>query len=217
MPVYECPKCGAIYTKVEAAMGIGYSAEGKLSEEKLSDKDKVRAIKERTALEQQNSAKTIRSTKKIVTKSQREIFQDSKIQMKLILGLVGSAILFIGVFMPIISVPVMGNINYFQNGKGDGTIIIVLSIISLILVLKKDFKKLWYTGLGCIAVMSFTFINFQIKISDAKDQIKSELSGNLFRGVADMAMQSVQLQWGWAILIIGVALIIASAIIKNDI
>ena len=51
------------------------------------------------------------------------------------LGLIGSVVLFIGVFAPIVSVPIMGNINYFQNGQGDGMIILVLAVISLILVL----------------------------------------------------------------------------------
>ena len=37
---------------------------------------------------------------------------------KQILGLIGSIVLFIGVFTPIVSVPIMGNMNYFQNGKG---------------------------------------------------------------------------------------------------
>ncbi|MBI9082217.1 MAG: hypothetical protein JEZ11_01385 [Desulfobacterales bacterium] len=47
---------------------------------------------------------------------------------KQILGLIGSIILFVGVFTPIFSVPIMGNMNYFQNGKGDGTIVLVLAI-----------------------------------------------------------------------------------------
>jgi len=31
-----------------------------------------------------------------------------------------------------------------------------------------------------------------------------------------MAMQSVQLQWGWALLIVGAALVIASAAVKEE-
>jgi len=46
--------------------------------------------------------------------------------------------------------------------------------------------------------------------------MESELAGNPFRGLADMAMQSVQLQWGWALLIVGAALVIASAAIKDE-
>lgn len=137
-------------------------------------------------------------------------------EKKQVLGLIGSIILFIGVFTPIVSVPIMGNMNYFQNGKGDGTIIIGLAVISLILTLSKKYKGLWLTGLGSLGVMAFTFINFQMKMSEAKSQIEIELAGNPFRGLADLAMQSVQLQWGWALLIVGAALVITTAAIKDD-
>lgn len=135
---------------------------------------------------------------------------------KQMLGLIGSIVLFVGVFTPIVSIPIMGNINYFQNGKGDGTIVLVLAVGSLILVLAKKFKGLWFTGLGSMAVMAFTFINFQMKMSDVKAKMETELAGNPFRGLADMAMQSVQLQWGWALLIVGAGLVITSAAIKEE-
>lgn len=132
------------------------------------------------------------------------------------LGLTGSIALIIGVFTPILSVPIVGNINYFQNGKGDGTVVLVLALISAVLVLANKYKGLWLTGIGSLGVMFFTFINFQSQMSQAKAEMEFELAGNPFRGLADMAMQSVQLQWGWALLLVGVGLVIASAAMKND-
>lgn len=87
----------------------------------------------------------------------------------------------------------MGKMNYFQNGKGDGTLILILAVVSFVVVLTRKYKGLWVTGLGSLAVMAFTFINFQMRISDMKSEMESELAGNPFRGFADMAMQSVQL------------------------
>ena len=134
---------------------------------------------------------------------------------KQLLGLIGSAVLFVGVFAPIVSVPIMGNINYFNNGKGDGVIVLVLAAISLILVLLKKFKGLWFTGLGSMGIMVFTFVNFQISLANTMTQMETELVGNPFREIADVLMQSVQIQWGWALLIIGAVLLIASAAIKE--
>ena len=134
---------------------------------------------------------------------------------KQLLGLIGSIVLFVGVFTPIVSVPIVGNMNYFQNGKGDGTIVLILAIISLVLVLANKYKGLWFTGIGSLGAVLFAFINFQSKMSQAKADMDAELAGNPFRGLADMAMQSVQLQWGWALLIVGAALVIASAASKE--
>jgi predicted nucleotidyltransferase len=107
------------------------------------------------------------------------------------IGLIGSVILFVGVFMPVLNVPIMGNLNYFQNGEGDGIIIILLAVISLVLTLSKNYQWLWLTGLGSFGVLAFTFINFQVRMSELKSQMNVELKGNPFRGLADMAMQSV--------------------------
>ena len=102
-----------------------------------------------------------------------------------------------------------------MNSKGDGVIVLILAAISLILVLLKKFKGLWFTGLGSMAIMTFTFINFQMALTNTKIQMETDLAGNPFRGIADMAMQSVQIQWGWVLLIIGAVLVITSAAIKE--
>ena len=134
---------------------------------------------------------------------------------KQLLGLTGSIILFVGVFAPIVSIPIVGNLNYFQNGKGDGTFVLILAVISFIFVLLKIFRGLWFTGLGSMAIMIFTFINLQTILTNTKTQMEIELEGNPFRGLADVAMQSIQLQWGWALLFIGAVFVIASAAIKE--
>jgi hypothetical protein len=106
-------------------------------------------------------------------------------------------------------------LNYFQNGKGDGVIVLVLALISLGLVLAKKYGGLWITGAGSLAVMVFTFVNFQVRMGQMQEKMESELAGNPFRGIADVAIQSIQIQWGWAVLIIGAALVIASAAISD--
>ena len=140
---------------------------------------------------------------------------ENTIRTKKLLGIIGSIMLFIGVFLPIIHIPIMGDINYFRNGKGDGVIILIFSAISLFLVLSERFKMLWLTGLASIGVMLFTLYNFSSKISEAQTKMDADLSGNPFRGLADTAMQSFQLEWGWAILFVGVGFIFASAILSE--
>jgi hypothetical protein len=46
--------------------------------------------------------------------------------------------------------------------------------------------------------------------------MESELAGNPFRGIADMAIQTIQLQWGWVVLIIGSALLITAGMIEQQ-
>ena len=59
-------------------------------------------------------------------------------------------------------------------------------------------------------------ISFQTKIAEMKSQINTELAGNPFKFLGDIAVQSVQIQWGWALLFIGSVLIITAAAIKEN-
>ena len=111
---------------------------------------------------------------------------------KQITGLLGSAMLFIGLFVPLISIPTIENVNYFIcSKKSDVMITLVLAIMSFILVLAKKFKALWFTGLLGLGMTSTTFINFQ------------------------MWTPNVPFKWGCALLIIGPALIIVSAAMES--
>ena len=132
-----------------------------------------------------------------------------------LLGVLGSAILFIGVFMPIVKLPVVGEMNYFHNGRGDGVIILALAVTSFVFVLIQWYRQLWITSLSSAAVLAFTFFNFQSTMSQATRQMEAELKDNPFRGLADLAVQSVQLQWGWAVLVIGIACLIVVAAMKD--
>jgi len=141
-------------------------------------------------------------------------------QVRQMVGLMGCVLLFIGVFMPLIRIPFIGDVNYLANGKGDGIIILVLAVVSLFLVLSKNYKGLYFTGLASAGLMIFTFINIQSRISDMKVSMNKSLAGNPFRGIADAAAHAVQIQWGWAFLILGVILLLIAAAanseVKND-
>ena len=142
---------------------------------------------------------------------------EKSMSTKQYLGLIASILLLIGVFVPIVSVPFVGDMNYFQNGKGDGVFILILAIVSLISIFAKKYKALWLTGPGSLAILIFTFSNFQVRMADVKKQMELELADNPFRDLADIALQSVQLQWGWALLIVGSVLLIVSAAMKDKV
>jgi len=39
----------------------------------------------------------------------------------------GSILLAFGVFAPLVSIPMLGHLNYFRNGQGDGVIVLILA------------------------------------------------------------------------------------------
>jgi hypothetical protein len=134
---------------------------------------------------------------------------------KQFLGIIGSILLFIGVFIPIISFPVIGAMNYFQYSQWEGPLILILATISLFLSLTGRYNRLWVTGFLSLGVVAITFITIQFKLNALQEKLAMRLAGNPFRGLADKALQSVHIQWGWALLVAGALLIIVSAALKQ--
>lgn len=121
------------------------------------------------------------------------------------LALAGSAILFIGIFCPLISLPILGSVNYFQNGEGDGVILLILSVITAGAAATDKVTWALFTGLGAFVVMVISFFMFQQHIDEMQTKIQSELAGNPFQELSDAALNSIQLQWGCAVLMLGAA------------
>ncbi len=131
-------------------------------------------------------------------------------------AIIGCFVLTIGVFAPLVSMPFMGSLNYFKNGRGDGVFVLVLAGLSLIAALCRRYGWLWLTGLGSLGMLTFTFFNFQDGMSEMKAKMARDLEGNPFRGFGDLAVESIQMQWGWAVLLAGGIMLLIAAGMKEN-
>lgn len=93
--------------------------------------------------------------------------------------------------------------------------LVVLAVISLFIVLGKAYKGLWLTGIGALGVMLYDLINFVSGMEEARRELRTELAENPFRELGEAAVESVQLEWGWIVMFIGVGLIFAAAFIGH--
>ena len=121
------------------------------------------------------------------------------------LGVIGSLALFVGVFTPIISLPMVGAQNLFQNGRGDGMILLPIAALSLLVTVTKRFRWLILFGLASLGLLAVEYLFIQSRISEMRVSMERELADNPFRGFGDAMLQAVQLQWGWAVLVAGAA------------
>jgi hypothetical protein len=136
----------------------------------------------------------------------------ASVDARLWLGLSGSIILFVGTFAPALSVPIVGSQNFFQNGTGYGLLLLALVGISLLSVLARNYRPLLLTGIVSLGSVLVEFIVFQQRLSSIMQETNDRLANNPFRGIADVALGSIQIQWGWAVLFVGsIVLIVAGA------
>lgn len=134
---------------------------------------------------------------------------------KEILGLIGSSLLFLGVFAPIITYPVVGSMNTFQHSYWAGPVILILAAISIFLSLTGRTNRLWMTGFLSLSMVAGIFINIQFNLAAFREKLTMRLAGKAMSSLADKALPSIQIQWGWALLVVGALLLVASTAWKE--
>ena len=140
------------------------------------------------------------------------ITDDIKLEKPQIIGFAGALLLAIGCFVPIVHLPIVGSINYVFNGRGDGMIVLAMSVVSAVLAFFRIYQFLWASA-GLVAVIClYTFFKLESLISDLHGKLDTDLAGNPFRGLADVLVSSVGLEWGWIVLALGIGTLIFAAI-----
>lgn len=128
------------------------------------------------------------------------------------LALGGAALLIVGLFCPIVTVPIFGNVNLFN----DGTNIIALGVLALAVIggamaLNNRAGDAFWPGVGAAVILIYHFAGLQYRLSQMRESM-AELEGNPFGGIAKAAMGSIQLQWGWLALAVGAGLMIYAGV-----
>jgi hypothetical protein len=119
-------------------------------------------------------------------------------------GYVGAALLISGTFLPLVSLPIVGSINYFLNGKGDGVFVIGYGVLAIIFTAIKRYKLLWIPALLAVAQLTYALINFNQKLAEASSMLENNIFG---AGLAS----TIHLDWAWIVLFAGAGVLVAAA------
>jgi hypothetical protein len=131
-------------------------------------------------------------------------------------------LLLVGVFCPLLSVPLAGSMSYFSNpnAHSDGIIILALAALAAVCSLvapgtgdggRRASLVTVAAGLGSLGLVLFTYATIQQRLSSARADMMRQLDGNPFRGLAELAVNAVHFEWGWAVLLLGAILVVGGA------
>ena len=129
------------------------------------------------------------------------------------LAAAGSVLLLVGVFAPVVSMPLGGPITYYGHARFDAIAIMALAALSCALALAQQFKALWLTGLASAGVLAYSLTHVQQRIVGI-DRHAGGVFGDALRALSDMTMDSVRYEWGWAPLVAGAALVLLAAALR---
>ena len=124
-------------------------------------------------------------------------------------GLAGAIILFIGCFLPFVSLPIVGSVTFFGNGEVQGIVIIAFAVLSLAFILFDANAGLFLTSIPVLSMLLVIIIDFKRSLSNASENLTSPLA----KDIANAAAKAVQIQLGWAVMFIGACLLFTSSMI----
>jgi type IV pilus assembly protein PilA len=139
----------------------------------------------------------------------------TRINVAQLMGYLGVGLLLLGNFCPIVSIPIVGTLSYFRNGSEEGIALIGLSIASVFCLIQKRFSWLYGTGIWALFLVVARFLQLHMALEETKSKAGRELAGNPFSSLANLAVESIQLQWGWVILFLGVTLVLTAAYLQK--
>ena len=121
----------------------------------------------------------------------------------------GAALLAAGLFTPIVTMPIVGSVNLFNNGSNLTALsLLALAALAGALAAKIRLRDIIWPGSAAAAVLAYLFARLQYHLSVMRATVEKELEGNPFAGLARTATQTIQLQWGWLVLAAGAGLLI---------
>jgi uncharacterized membrane protein len=136
---------------------------------------------------------------------------------KQIIGLIGIVLIIMGLFIPLVKVPLIGGISFFENDKMESILVMGLCAISLVLILSKRKMLLWFSNIATFTVTLSSAVQTTRRLMSAKSTAEKILGEKLTNKLADkltgVAMEHVHIYWGLVFLILGVILIFVCAIL----
>jgi hypothetical protein len=123
---------------------------------------------------------------------------------KQITAIVGSIALALGCFLPVIHLPIVGDFTFFNNGSGDGLIVLILAFVALACAFFRPAiivsAIMGWLSAGFVA---FSFYHYLQQVSKVQTRFGDNILGQFFT-------HSVQLGAAWPFLIGGTIALIVS-------
>lgn len=129
------------------------------------------------------------------------------------LGYVGAGLLVIGLFLPVVTMPMVGNVTLMANGTNLAALaLLALAGISAVLVAKEQQADLVWPGIASAATLAYLFGRLEYQLAHMRSEMTESLKDSPFAGVAQAAMGAVQVQWGWLVLAAGAGILVYLAV-----
>jgi hypothetical protein len=127
-----------------------------------------------------------------------------------LLGMGGALLLIFGVFFPVVSMPVIGTLSMFSANTLAGAMVLGLGAYGFFASARNDFRYVQWAGLLALIIIALLFLN----LLRAPRGVTLEDGDPL--GIAELLQQGVNYMWGWAVLLVGAAVLFLSGRLRDE-
>ena len=127
------------------------------------------------------------------------------------LGVVGVALTCLGVFCPLMSLPLVGSMNYFLNGRGDGVLLFIGAVVCSFLLALRIYWPMWVAAFINAGLLSQLAFRMQKLATEPP-----ETNNAMANAMAKAMINAFQIQWGWFVLVLGAIAMSASASLNRS-
>jgi hypothetical protein len=131
------------------------------------------------------------------------------------LGVAGAVVLALSVFAPIVRAPVVGTLNYFSHGNGEGAVVLILAAAAVGLTLLGKHRLILLPAGVSLGMIAYTYLDIRAQLRDVKAALEGLGPLGPLGGLGTLALDAVQMQWGWAAMLCGVVLLFVAALMPE--
>jgi hypothetical protein len=131
---------------------------------------------------------------------------------KVLLG--GALVMASGTLFPILRLPIVGSFNYIAGGKGDGVVVLIIAGAIVFATLYEYRRIAAVLGLIAMGVMAHSLIGIFVILAKARAEPLPK--NNPFKGLGDLLISSVGIEWGWVPLIGGALAVVMAGFMSSS-
>ncbi|MFZ1683478.1 MAG: hypothetical protein WAU88_05025 [Candidatus Zixiibacteriota bacterium] len=131
------------------------------------------------------------------------------------LAVLGAILIAVGVFMPILGIPVFHDQSIMQLRPNAGWILLGLAVVTVLIVLTKKLGLLYVPGILAVVLLSYTLVAMQGRRDRIQSDIKSNVANTPVRGLVHGFVGSASLRFGWPLMMLGAVTIVAVPLVGS--
>jgi hypothetical protein len=121
----------------------------------------------------------------------------------------------LGVFLPYVHIPLAGPVNLFFNGRGVGVFLLVAGVLGFLAILRRSQVLAGFLGISSLGTLVVHFFVVRHRLQEAAERAERDLSDSPFAALATGAIDAVQVQSGFGVMLVGAALLVVGGFLSK--